>query len=182
MAASLGEVITEKDYSSCDKSFIDHEKESYHSSEMDLFRRGMLSINGNSLFHERKDYSFSVNGSYKHPGVLTEMKNRIDEKESSYSILWQKDTDSASVTIYIQPYKPAIGSNADRKAVADMQSWVFRNAQRKWGMTSAECAEVFKKYNIYKFISDCYGLLHVSSYNNALEDVETLLRNKGVAV
>ena len=59
-----------------------------------------------------------------------------------------------------------------QKDIADMQCWVFRMAQSKWKMTAKECAELFK----------CYDLLHVSSYNNALEDVEDILRANGVNV
>ncbi len=64
--------------------------------------------------------------------------------------------------------------------IADMQCWVFRKAQTKWNMSSKECADLFKKYNILDFISDCYDSLHLNSYDCALQDVESLLKNKGV--
>ncbi len=66
--------------------------------------------------------------------------------------------------------------------IADMQCWVFRKAQKKWKKTPAECADLFKKYDLFGFISDCYDLLHVSSYQCALEEVEGILHNRGVAV
>lgn len=69
-----------------------------------------------------------------------------------------------------------------QKDIADMQCWVFRMAQSKWKMTAKECAELFEKYDLLGFISECYDLLHVSSYNNALEDVEDILRANGVNV
>ncbi len=64
--------------------------------------------------------------------------------------------------------------------IADMQCWIFRMAQLKWGMKPKECAEIFKKYDILGFISECYELLHVSSYKCALEDVEDILKANGV--
>ena len=67
-------------------------------------------------------------------------------------------------------------------AIADMQCWVFRKAQQKWNITPSECAELFRKYDLLGFISECYDLLHVSSYQCALDDVESILRSKGVAV
>lgn len=67
-------------------------------------------------------------------------------------------------------------------AIADMQCWVFRMAQRKWRKTPSECVELFKKYDLLGFISECYGLLHVSGYEHALEDVEDILASKGVIV
>ena len=66
--------------------------------------------------------------------------------------------------------------------IADMQCWVFRKAQKKWNITPSECADVFKKYDLLGFISECYDLLHVSSYQRALEDIEEILHNKGVAI
>lgn len=48
--------------------------------------------------------------------------------------------------------------------IADMQCWVFRMAQLKWELSPKECAKLFKKYDILGFISECYELLHVSSY------------------
>ena len=66
--------------------------------------------------------------------------------------------------------------------IADMQCWVFRKAQKKWNISPSECTEVFKKYDLLGFISECYELLHVSSYQRALEDVEEILHSKGVAI
>jgi hypothetical protein len=63
--------------------------------------------------------------------------------------------------------------------IADMQCWVFRMAQTKWGLSSAQCAHIFKKYDVFGFISKCYDILHLSSYQCALEDVEEMLRNRG---
>lgn len=66
--------------------------------------------------------------------------------------------------------------------IADMQCWVFRMAQRRWKMSAKDCTELFRKYNILGFLSDCYDILHLNSYECALNDVERLLRNRGVAV
>ena len=66
--------------------------------------------------------------------------------------------------------------------IADMQCWVFRHAQRKWKLSSSECTSIFKKYDLLGYISECYDLLHVSSYQAALSDVEDILRSKEVVV
>lgn len=66
--------------------------------------------------------------------------------------------------------------------IADMQCWVFRMAQTKWKVTPDECAQLFKEYGIFDFIEKCYDILHLSSYQCALEDVEEMLRNRGVNV
>lgn len=64
--------------------------------------------------------------------------------------------------------------------IADMQCWVFRMAQQKWDMKACDCADLFKKYDLLGFISECYELLHVSSYEHALSDVEDILHANGV--
>ena len=66
--------------------------------------------------------------------------------------------------------------------IADMQCWVFRMAQQKWNMKASDCADLFKKYDLLGFISECYELLHVSSYEHALSDVEDILHANGVSV
>ena len=63
--------------------------------------------------------------------------------------------------------------------IADMQYCVFRMAQSKWKLPPKECADLFKKYDILGFISECYEFLHENSYNCALEDV---LKANGVNV
>ena len=65
--------------------------------------------------------------------------------------------------------------------IADMQCWVFRKAQEKWGVSPEECCSIFKEFNILGYIKECYELLHVSGYDHALDDIENLLRAKGVA-
>ncbi|WP_080800047.1 DUF3791 domain-containing protein [Arabiibacter massiliensis] len=64
--------------------------------------------------------------------------------------------------------------------ITDMQCWVFRMAQTSWGRTSLECAELFKEHDVLGFIAELYGLLHLSGYRAALDEVETYLRSKGV--
>lgn len=63
--------------------------------------------------------------------------------------------------------------------IADMQCWLLRMAERKWGISSAQVAELFQSNGVFDYISDLYGILHVSSYDSALSDVENLLRSKG---
>lgn len=64
-------------------------------------------------------------------------------------------------------------------SIADMQCWVFHHAQRKWNLAPAECAVLFRRFDLLGYISECYDLLHVSSYQCALKDIEDLLRSKG---
>ena len=66
--------------------------------------------------------------------------------------------------------------------ITDMQCRVYRMAQRKWGITPAECTELFQRYDIFPFIAECYDTLHLASYDCALRDVEEILQSHGVKV
>ena len=70
----------------------------------------------------------------------------------------------------------------EQAAIADMQCHVFRKAQTKWNISPAKCARLFREYDLLGFISECYDLLHVSSYDCALDDIEKILKGKGVAL
>ena len=65
-------------------------------------------------------------------------------------------------------------------AIADMQCWVFRLAQKRWGVSPRECAETFAANSVFGFIAQTYGLIHLSSYDCALDDVEDYLSSRGV--
>lgn len=66
--------------------------------------------------------------------------------------------------------------------ISDMQCRVYRMAQKKWRMSPVECTRLFRQFDIFKFIADCYDTLHLSSYECALNDVEEILQNNGVSV
>ena len=61
-----------------------------------------------------------------------------------------------------------------------MKCWLFRQATLRWKKSPTETATLFKQYSLYKFISDCYELLHVSSYECALDELEEILKANGV--
>ncbi len=64
--------------------------------------------------------------------------------------------------------------------IRDMQCWVLRQAQKKWGLETATVVTLFREHDVLGFIRDCYDMLHLSSYSCALADVEEYLRNRGV--
>lgn len=66
--------------------------------------------------------------------------------------------------------------------IEDMQCWVFRLAQTRWKISAKECAKLFKDYDLWGFIEECYDVLHLNSYNCVVNDIETLLKNKGVKI
>ena len=63
-----------------------------------------------------------------------------------------------------------------------MKCWLFRHATLRWNKTPVETADLFRKYALYKFVTDCYELLHVASYDCALDEIENILAANGVSV
>lgn len=58
----------------------------------------------------------------------------------------------------------------------------FSDGSKRWGKSPVECAAIFEKNDVLGFISRCYDMLHLSSYECALDDVEEMLKNRGVLV
>ena len=66
--------------------------------------------------------------------------------------------------------------------ISHMQCWLFRLAQTKWNKTPEETTAIFEEFDVFEYIADCYDMLHLSSYHPALNDIEALISQKGVAV
>ena len=71
---------------------------------------------------------------------------------------------------------------SEERLIHHMQTWLFRNAQLKWNKSPEETSEIFKQYGLFEYIKECYDYLHLSSYSLALEELETLLKNKGAKI
>ncbi|MEY8314396.1 DUF3791 domain-containing protein [Adlercreutzia muris] len=54
----------------------------------------------------------------------------------------------------------------------------MRLAQKRWGLPAAEIARIFRHADVCAYISELYDLLHLSSYDRALDDVENHLAAK----
>lgn len=66
-----------------------------------------------------------------------------------------------------------------QREIADMQCQVIRMAQKKWNISGKQCSELFRKYQLLEFIKECYEILHVSSYQSVVNDLEDILKSKG---
>ena len=66
--------------------------------------------------------------------------------------------------------------------ISHMQCWLFRLAQAQWNLSPEKTAEIFKQNDILGYISECYDVLHLSSYQNALRDIEKILSKRGIQV
>ncbi len=66
--------------------------------------------------------------------------------------------------------------------IQEMKCFAFRIAQTRWNVSPARCAELFQKCDAYGYIQECYGILHLSSYECVVNDLETIMHNKGIAI
>lgn len=60
-----------------------------------------------------------------------------------------------------------------------MQIRLVRLFCKKYGYTMNKCNDLFDDNNIFEYIESCYYILHTESDNNALTDIEYILKQKG---
>ena len=66
--------------------------------------------------------------------------------------------------------------------ILSMQIRLFRQFMERHQVDKDKASQIFKEYDLFGFISECYGALHLSSDNCALNDIDTLLKNSGVSI
>ena len=66
--------------------------------------------------------------------------------------------------------------------VLHMQVRIFRKFAARHRMNTQETLELFQKYGLLDFISECYDLLHLSGDECVLDDIDELLRHREVCV
>lgn len=67
-----------------------------------------------------------------------------------------------------------------KSEILSMQIRLFRQFMERHNLNKSAASNIFKNYDIFDFISDCYDGLHISSDASALNDIDTLLQNSGV--
>ena len=85
----------------------------------------------------------------------------------------------------------------EARSINHMKCYLFRMAQEKWKLSAFDTVKLFKENQLFEYIDDffflkenqlfeyiddCYDLLHLSSYQLALHDLETILRNRGIVI
>lgn len=63
-----------------------------------------------------------------------------------------------------------------------MQARLLRLASEEWNISIQEANELFHKYNVLKFIEDCYGIFHMEGDYTIFDEIKILLENKGADV
>ncbi len=68
---------------------------------------------------------------------------------------------------------------SEKLQILYMQARIVRLASEEWNITIKKVNELFRKYNVYHFIADCWGLFHVEGDLAVLEDIKSYLIAKG---
>lgn len=70
----------------------------------------------------------------------------------------------------------------EKAEIIFMQVRLIRLASLKWNISIQKAAALFDKYDIFKFIEDCYGVFHMEGDEAVFDEIRILLKNKGVDV
>lgn len=68
---------------------------------------------------------------------------------------------------------------SERQQIIYMQTRIMRLASEKWNMPIEAIAEVFSKFDVLRYIEDCFGIFHVEGDDAVFADVTAYLKNKG---
>ena len=68
----------------------------------------------------------------------------------------------------------------ERTEIIFMQVRLLRLASEEWRMPVQKTAALFEQYHVFNFIEDCYDVFHMEGDYAVLEEIKTMLRNKGV--
>ena len=71
---------------------------------------------------------------------------------------------------------------SEKAEIIFMQVRLVRLASEEWNISIQKTAALFDKYNIFKFIEDCYGVFHMEGDGAVFDEIKILLKNKGVDV
>ncbi len=68
----------------------------------------------------------------------------------------------------------------ERQQIIYMQTRIMRLASEEWNKPVDIIAGLFKKYKVFQYIEEGFGIFHVEGDEAVMEDVVTYLKNKGV--
>ena len=67
----------------------------------------------------------------------------------------------------------------ERAQITHMQVRMARMATEKWGLPISEVARMFRQYQVFEFIRECFGIFHVEGDDAVWEDLLPYLKSKG---
>ena len=68
---------------------------------------------------------------------------------------------------------------SERKQITHMHVRIVRMATVKWNLSVAEVAKLFRQYQVFEYIRDCFGIFHVEGDEAVWEDIIPYLKKRG---
>ena len=70
----------------------------------------------------------------------------------------------------------------EKRQILFMQIRILRMASEQFHLSLKETAELFKKFEVLRYIRECFGIFHVEGDEAVFDDVKSYLKIKGAAV
>lgn len=70
----------------------------------------------------------------------------------------------------------------EKRQILFMQIRILRMAAEKFKISLKEAAELFKKFDVLKYIREGFGIFHVEGDEAVFEDVKNYLKSRGASV
>ncbi|MDY6285043.1 MAG: DUF3791 domain-containing protein [Hallerella sp.] len=70
----------------------------------------------------------------------------------------------------------------EKRQILFMQIRILRMASERFHLSLKETAELFKKFEVLRYIRECFGIFHVEGDEAVFDDVKSYLKIKGAAV
>lgn len=71
---------------------------------------------------------------------------------------------------------------SEKTQIIFMQTRLLRLASEEWNTTIQKVNELFEKYNILRFIEECFDVFHMEGDMAVFDEIQTVLRCRGVDV
>lgn len=71
---------------------------------------------------------------------------------------------------------------SEKYQIVFMQARLLRMASEEWKVTIQNANDIFKKYNLLRFIEECFDVFHMEGDRAVFYEIQTLLKNKGVDI
>jgi hypothetical protein len=71
---------------------------------------------------------------------------------------------------------------SEKSEIVFMQVRLLRLASEKWHTTIQKASRVFEKYEILKFVEDCYDVFHTEGDEAVFDEISVVLNHKGVDI
>ena len=70
----------------------------------------------------------------------------------------------------------------EKRQILFMQIRILRMASERFHLSLKETAELFKTFEVLRYIRECFGIFHVEGDEAVFDDVKSYLKIKGAAV